>query len=154
MAMTSLLKWTDPNAKAAPVILSFAIVAVIGAFDYVTGFDLNFTAFYLIPVILGVWFVSLGFGILIAALCVAVSVAGDWMAGARYSSSLVPVWNAAILLSFYFVVIWILAKLRALHLELEERVRQRTAALHKEMQDRVRLEEEILSISEREQQRI
>jgi signal transduction histidine kinase len=154
MALTSQFKWTDPNAKAARVFLSIAIVAVIGAFDYVTGFDLNFTAFYLIPVILGVWFVNLGFGILVAALCVAVSIAGDLMAGARYSSSLVPVWNAAILLSFYFVVIWILAKLRALHLELEERVRQRTAALHKEMQDRMRLEEEILSISEREQQRI
>ena len=87
-------------------------------------------------------------------MCVAVSIAGDLISGARYSSSLVPFWNAAILLSFYLVVIWILAKLRALHLELEERVRQRTAALHKEMQDRLRLEEEILSISEREQQRI
>lgn len=135
-------------------MLSLAIVAVVGAFDYVTGFDLNFTAFYLIPVISGVWFVSLGFGILVAALCVAVSISGDLMAGARYSSSLVPVWNAAILLAFYFVVIWILARLRALHQELEERVRQRTAALHMEMQDRLRLEEEILSISEREQQRI
>jgi signal transduction histidine kinase len=152
--MLSQLKWANPNAKAARVLLSLAIVAVIGAFDYVTEPDLSFTAFYLIPVILGVWFVSLGFGIFVAALCVAVSIAGDLMAGARYSSSLVPVWNAAILLSFYFVVIWILARLRALHLELEERVRQRTAALHKEMQDRVRLEEEILSISEREQQRI
>jgi len=44
--------------------------------------------------------------------------------------------------------------LHSLHYELEERVRQRTAALNNEMQERMRLEEEILSISEREQQRI
>jgi signal transduction histidine kinase len=47
-----------------------------------------------------------------------------------------------------------LARLRSLHYELEERVRQRTAALNNEMQERVRLEEEILGISEREQWRI
>ena len=52
------------------------------------------------------------------------------------------------------MVVWILAKLRSLLNELEERVRQRTAALNNEMQERMRLEEEILSISEREQQRI
>ncbi len=55
---------------------------------------------------------------------------------------------------FIFVVVWILARLLALHDELEERVRQRTAALNNEMQERMRLEEEILSISEREQRRI
>jgi signal transduction histidine kinase len=76
------------------------------------------------------------------------------IAGAPYSSSLVPVWNTVIALTFFFVVVWILAKLRSLHYELEERVRQRTAALNNEMQERMRLEEEILSISEREQQRI
>ena len=134
--------------------MSLEIVALVGLFDYLTGFELNFFAFYLIPVTLAVWFVGRGFGILVSALCVVVSIAGDLIAGARYSSSLVPVWNTAIAFTFYFVVVWILAKLRSLHNELEERVRQRTAALNKEMQDRMRLEEEILSISEREQRRI
>jgi signal transduction histidine kinase len=134
--------------------LILPMVAVVGLFDYLTGFELHFFAFYLIPVILAVWCVGRGFGIIVSALCAAVSTAGDKMAGARYSSSLVPVWNAAILLTCFFVVVWILAKLRSLHDELEERVRQRTAALNNEMQERMRLEEEILSISEREQQRI
>jgi len=134
--------------------LSLVIVALVGLLDFRTGFELNFFAFYLIPVTLGVWFVGRGFGILVSALCVVVSVTGDLVAGARYSSSLVPVWNTAIAFTFYLVVVWILGKLRSLHDELEERVRQRTAALNNEMQERMRLEEEILSISEREQQRI
>ncbi|HEY3861911.1 MAG TPA: sensor histidine kinase [Verrucomicrobiae bacterium] len=142
------------HPKALWVGLSLGIVAVVGFFDYFTGFELNFFAFYLIPVILGVWTAGWGFGIFVSALCVVVSVAGDKIAGARYSSPLVPVWNTAIYLTFFLVVVWIVARLRSLQLDLEERVRQRTAALNNEMQERMRLEEEILSISEREQQRL
>ncbi len=130
------------------------MVALVGLSDFLAGFELYFFAFYLIPVMLAVWFVGRGFGILVSALCVTVSIAGDLIAGARYSSSLVPVWNATILLTLFLVVVWIMATLRSLHDDLEERVRQRTAALQAEMQERMRLEEEILSISEREQQRI
>jgi signal transduction histidine kinase len=134
--------------------LSLVIMAIVGLLDYATGFELNFVAFYLIPVILAVWFVSRVFGLCISALCAVVSIVGDVIAGARYSSSLVPVWNTAIALTFYFVVVWIVSNLRSLHEEMEERVQRRTVALYNEMQERMRLEEEILSISEREQQRI
>jgi signal transduction histidine kinase len=154
MTITGRFKRLEAHSKAFLVLLSLVMVGIVGILDFLTGFELNFFAFYLIPVILAVWFVGRGCGIFVSALCVVVSIAGDIIAGARYSSSLVPVWNAAISLAFFLVVVWILAKLHSLHNELEERVRQRTAALHNEMQERVRLEEEILSISEREQQRI
>lgn len=133
--------------------LSLALVAVIGLIDFLTGFELYFFSIYLIPVTLAAWFIGRGFGFFISVLSVASSVAGDWMAGAHYGP-FVLVWNSTIALAFYFVVVWILAKLRALNVELEARVRQRTAALNSEMQERRRLEEEILRISEREQLRI
>lgn len=154
MSLTEKFKRFDSHATPFWAFFSLVIVAVVGIFDFLTGFELNFFAFYLIPVILAVWFVGRGFGIFVSALCVVVSISGDVIAGARYSSSLVPVWNISISLTFFFVVVWILARLRSLHNELEERVRQRTAALNNEMQERARLEEEILSISEREQRRI
>ena len=58
------------------------------------------------------------------------------------------------MLTFYFIVVWLLASLRSLHSELEDRVRQRTRALTQEMAERERLEKEILEVSEREQRRI
>jgi signal transduction histidine kinase len=154
MTIRGRFKRIGLHSRAFWIGLSLEIVAMVGLVDFLTGFELNFFAFYLIPVILAVWCVGRGFGICVSALCVVVSIAGDVIAGARYSSSLVPVWNTAIALTFYFVVVWILSNLRSLHDQLEERVRQRTAALKDEMQERMRLEEEILSISEREQQRI
>jgi signal transduction histidine kinase len=154
MTITRRFKRFGLHSKPFWVGLSLFIVAIVGLLDYRTGFELNFFAFYLIPVILAVWCVGRGFGICVSALCVVVSIAGDVIAGARYSSSLVPVWNTAIALTFYFVVVWILSNLRSLQDELEERVQRRTVALHNEMQERMRLEEEILKISEREQKRI
>ncbi len=145
---------SHPYYRTFWLAASLVIVAIVGVADYLTGFERNFFAFYLIPIIIAVWCVSRGYGIFVSALCAVVSLAGDIKAGAHYSSPFVPMWNLAIALILFFVVIWISARLRTLHYDLEERVRQRTSALHDEMQRRVKLEEEILSISEREQQRI
>jgi hypothetical protein len=94
------------------------------------------------------------FAFFISLLSVAVSLAGDLATGQRYSSRLVPWWNASIVLAFYTVVVWLLARLRASYGELELRVKQRTAALTDEMAERERIERELLEVSEREQRRI
>jgi signal transduction histidine kinase len=154
MSITEIFNRDESYLKTFRVVFTLVIVAIVGVFDCLTGFEYNFFAFYLIPVFLAVWFVGRGFGFFVSALCVAVSIVGDMIAGQRFSSSFVPVWNTAIALTSLFVLVWSLAGLRSLHDQLEERVRQRTSALNSEMQDRMRLEEEILSISEREQQRI
>jgi signal transduction histidine kinase len=133
---------------------SVAIVLVVGAADYVTGVEVSFSVFYLLAVALAVWFVGIRFGVLISLLSVAVWILGDIAAGARYSNSFIPVWNVAVLTAFYFIVVWLLARLRSLQKQLEDRVQQRTIALTQEMAERERLEKEILNVVEREQQRI
>lgn len=152
-----MLGWTkrfERSSKPLMMALCLALVVIIGMVDWVTGFELSFLVFYLIPVALAVWFVGDIFAVLISLLSVGVWVAGDVSAGAKYSQPIVPVWNALIALSFIFVVVAILRRLRNLQRQLEEQVRQRTVALTNEMQERMRLETELLGISEREQRRI
>lgn len=152
-----MIEWAEKvlgRSKAAAIAASLGLALAIGVIDYLTGFELYFFAFYLIPVIVAGWYVGPGFGTLVSILCVGASVAGDLIAGARYSSSFVPIWNGLILVAVYGALISLLTKLRKSYNELEERVRHRTAALHAEMDERLRLEEEILRISEREQVRI
>ncbi|MGO9244506.1 MAG: ATP-binding protein [Verrucomicrobiia bacterium] len=133
---------------------ALAVVLVIGTADYLTGVEISFSVFYLLAVALAVWFVGRFFGVVISILSVAVWLMGDIAAGAHYSSPLVPIWNAAVLTAFYFIVVWLLDRLRLLQKDLESRVQQRTLALAQEMTERERLEKEILNIVEREQQRI
>ena len=152
--MVRLLERLERCSQPFLVLAGLAVLVVIGIIDYLTGFEVLFSVFYLLEVALAAWFVGKGFGLLMSVLSVLVWIGGDLAAGARYSNPLIPAWNALILMVFYFVVVWLLTNLRALHRELEARVRQRTAALVREMAERQRLEEEILQVSEREQRRI
>jgi signal transduction histidine kinase len=152
--MTALVIQLAKRPRTFGVALSFLLVAFIGVIDYLAGYGVFFSAFYLVPVALASWYVGRGFGLGISIACVTVSVAGDYLAGASYPNVLIPIWNGAIESTVYFVVVMILTSLRKLHAELEERVRQRTNALTSEMLERARLEKELLEVSEREQRRI
>ena len=152
--MLRFVKQLEDRSRIVLIAIAFVIVAFVGSVDYLTGHDLSFSVFYLLGVALAVWFVGKGFGAFVSVLSVAVWLAGDLAAGAEFSSPLIPVWNGLILLTFYLVVVWLLARLRSFHHGLEEQVRDRTAQLTEEMAERERLERELLEISEREQRRI
>jgi len=152
--MSALTRQFERRPKAFSAAASVLLVAVIGLIDYLAGYAIFFSAFYLLPVALASWYVGKAFGAVISISSVAVSLVGDYAAGAAYPNVLVPIWNGLISLTIYFVVVKILTSLRKLHGELEARVRQRTTALTSEMLERARLEKEILEVSEREQRRI
>ena len=152
--MLRFVKQLENRSRAAFIAAALLIVVVIGAVDYFTGFETSFSIFYLLAIALVAWFVGRGLAVFISMLSVAVSLAGDLARGAHFSSPLVPAWNAVILLTFYLVVVWLLAILRSLYGNLEGQVRQRTSALTEEIAERERLERELLEISEREQRRI
>ncbi len=152
--MSAWIKRIANRPRAWSIVAALVIVVAVGLVDYATGWELSFSLFYLLAVGLTTWFVGKGFAFFISVLSVAVSLAGDLATGERYSSRVVPWWNASIVLAFYVVVVSLLARLRALYGELEGRVRQRTAALTDEMAERERVERELLEISEREQRRI
>src|ERR1700678_3195177 len=135
---------SDPPSRRRYMAATFALVAVIGVADYLTGFELSFLVFYLVPVCLAVASVGWRFGTLTAVLSVATWLAGDILAGAHFANPFVPGWNALIALCTYLVVIWLLASVIGLHRAMEERVRQRTAALTDEIAERVRLEKAVL----------
>ena len=143
----------SPSPLAAAV-LSIVIVFIVGIGDYLTGYEISFSIFYLLAIALAVWFVGRGFAVVTAILSVVVWFVGDIAAGASYSNRFVLFWNAAIALVFYLLTIALLSIVKASQESLEARVRQRTAELTEEMAGRERLEKEILSVSERERRLI
>src|SRR6266700_4581891 len=147
--MIKLLEALERRSRWSLVLAGLAVLVLIGIVDYLTGFELLFSVFYLLEVGLAAWFVGKGFGLLMSILSVIVWIGGDLAAGAHYSNLVVPIWNAVLLMVFYFIVVWLLTRLRSLHRELEARVAERTQALTREMAERQRLEQEILKVSER-----
>jgi signal transduction histidine kinase len=151
---TQLLAASDASHKRRYMAVSVGLVAVIGFADYLTGFELSLLVFYFIPVCIAVAAAGWRYGAATAVLSVATWLVGDIAAGARFANAFVPVWNALIALGTYLVVVWLLASLIALHREVEERVRQRTADLTSEISERRHLEKVVLEITERERRAI
>jgi signal transduction histidine kinase len=140
----------DPARRRRLALVTTLLVFIIGLVDFLLGFEVSLLAFYCLPVVLGTAALGWRFGAAVAFASVATWIAGDLAAGARYSNWVVPGWNALIALSTYLVIVWLFATVRALQLEMQERVRQRTAALTAEIAERERLEKVLLELSERE----
>lgn len=56
------------------VVVCLGVLALIGAVDYLTGFEIFFSVFYLLGIGLAVWYVGRGFGLLMSILSVAVLI--------------------------------------------------------------------------------
>jgi signal transduction histidine kinase len=149
MPKSKLLQPQVQAIAAAPLT-----VIAVGLVDYATEWQYSFSVFYLLALSTAAWFVGRTYAYFIAIFSVVVSLVGDFASGPRYSSPVVPFWNAFFLLVVYAVVVELLSRLRRLTRGLEAEVRQRTAALTSEMAERERLERELLEVSEREQRRI
>ncbi len=125
-------------------------LAVVGLADYVTGYQLTFFIFYLLPILYVLRRAGQGFAFAMAVLSVGVWLFVNVAAGEHYPDYLTPIWNCGIRLAVFLLII-ILFSTRA---ELQVLVEQRTEKLRREIQERTRLEKELLEIAEAEQRRI
>jgi signal transduction histidine kinase len=142
------------RGRAASIGIVFGLVALIGLTDYLIGTNISLRVFYYLPIALAVAWLGWLDAVATSAACVGVWLLGDYVAGSTYIRRPLIIWNASIVFAMFLVVAWVLDALVALHRELEERVRQRTAALEQEVATRARLQQEILEISERERSSI
>jgi signal transduction histidine kinase len=153
--MSPRRKFLERQAKLPLAGACILFAFLIGFSDYLTGTHMSFSAFYLVPVSVGAWFVGSAFGLFIAALCVTVWAWGNVIAGdANFANPFLTAWNGSIQLASFSVVVFVLGQLRNLTRDLERRVRERAAALTKEIAERERLQNLLLQASEKEQRRI
>jgi len=145
---------SNPAMRRLQTSVTLALVVVIGLADFLLGTDYSMQVFYFIPIATAVVARGWKFGVVIALVSVSSWIGGDLINGVRYTSPVVPFWNATIALLTYLVLVGLLSGLLALQRELEERVRLRTAALSEEIAERERLERVILDIRERERNSI
>jgi signal transduction histidine kinase len=141
-------------SKPAILGLIFGIFVVVAAVDFATGYQISCTVFYLLAIGIATWCLGAGPGICVSVLSDICTSVANVVTGEKLSIRFAPYWNAAIVLSFYLIVVWLLRSLRQVRDTLDQRVRERTASLAAELAERKRLEKEILVISEREQRRI
>ncbi|EKD92443.1 MAG: hypothetical protein ACD_28C00433G0002 [uncultured bacterium] len=96
------------NSKIGATLFCLLLVAILGTIDYITGYEVSFSIFYLIPVCLASWLAGFPSGIIISSLSMGTWALSDYAAGHRYSNPNFFYWNGAmrglIFVSFSFMV--------------------------------------------------
>jgi diguanylate cyclase (GGDEF)-like protein len=117
------------EAQPRRQIFSLAVASTIllGFLDYLTGFEIAFSFFYLLPVFLAAWAGGKRVGTVVSIACTLVWFVANNLAGETFSNPLIPYWNAITRLGFFLVVAWLASELHMMYQS--ERDLARTDAL-------------------------
>jgi len=108
-------------AKSLLLLLSLLILLILGFVDYITGEEISFSLFYIIPISLVTWYISMRAGLLTSICAAAIWFIADLKTGHSYSHFLVPIWNSTVRLVFFIIVSSLLSIIKQ-KLETEERL--------------------------------
>jgi hypothetical protein len=111
-AVTRWLQFLESRSKAFLLSLTLFLVAAVGVIDYLTGVEISFSIFYLLPVALGAWLISRWAGVVLSFIAAVVWYLADLISSPSYSSPIVPYWNATVMLGIFLTAALILSALR------------------------------------------
>jgi signal transduction histidine kinase len=111
--MVRVLEYLSRQSRWHLVTLNLVLVVLVGVIDYLTGPEVAFSIFYLIPVSLGAWLVGRQFGIIASAVSAVLWLTADLLSGHFYSHSAIPYWNAAVRLGFFLAATYAISALRS-----------------------------------------
>ncbi len=140
-----------PVEKKTTVILGLlGAVTAIGWADYITGIQMSFVVFYVVPVGFAVITLGRTGGAIVACASVGIRFLADstgyadgWLATWLW-------WNSAGSLLVYLAIVWMLDALSNFQKQLEYRVQARTAELEQEVQKRQAAQRDLLELSANE----
>jgi len=127
MKIYRLLTYLEIFQKGWLTTIAVGIVFILGVIDYVTGFELSFSFFYLIPVTMIAWTVSRNAGLTFSVLSASTWLISNILSGQSFSNGFIGVWNTMIRFGFYSVVTILISELR--HALEEERLLANTDPL-------------------------
>ncbi len=126
MTKSGLKEWLavidEYLGRRSPVqltLLALTLVALVGGLDHLTGYELSFSIFYLLPIILATWYGRRRIGLLLSLISAAVWLLVDYTSGHLSSHWIFPAWNATVRLGFFLVTTHLLDELKT-HLRLEQ----------------------------------
>ena len=117
--MRNVIQITQRQPKWLLALLGFVLVLCLGVIDYLTGPEISFSVFYLLPILGATWVVDQWAGVFISVVSAVTWLAMDLLAGATYSHPAIPYWNATTRLTFFLIVAMLVSALKR-RLEFEE----------------------------------
>jgi signal transduction histidine kinase len=95
------------------IILTILLLTIITILDFITGNEISFSVFYLIPITFAGWYISRNVGIFISLLSAVLWFSTDFLNNSLYSHNLIPYWNALVRLAFFMSVTYLLGLVKS-----------------------------------------
>lgn len=112
--MKTLFKYMDKIPGTIILSVSFLLVILLGIIDYLTGYEISFSIFYLLPVMTTMWFGKRVYAVAISVLSAITWLLADITSGHTYSHFAIPVWNSIMRLGFFLGITFSLGTIRNL----------------------------------------
>jgi len=93
-------------------VTTVVLVLFLAALDVLTGPEVSFSVFYLLPISLAAWRLGRWAGASMSFLCTAAWRTAEVLGGQSYSQPLIPYWNTLVRLGFFLVTASLLADLK------------------------------------------
>jgi diguanylate cyclase (GGDEF)-like protein len=93
-------------------LLCLILVGAIGYCDYATGYEMSFSAIYLLPVCLASWYSGKRLGLTISIVAAIIWLVADYTSGSQYSQTWIYYWNGTIRLIFFSVTAHLISSLK------------------------------------------
>jgi len=108
----SLSRYFGRQSRLSLTLWGFGLAVLVGVIDYLTGPELSFSIFYLIPIYLGAWRVDRRMGVLLSVTSTVLWLIADLLTGHSYAHPAIPYWNAAVRSGVFLIVTYVLSALR------------------------------------------
>lgn len=140
---TKIIGFLSGMSRNGILLIVLLTVFLFGILDYVSGFEIAFSFFYLIPIAIATWYLGKREGRVIVAISILIWAISNFRAGEHYSHEIIRYWNIGIRMVVFFMFAELLYELQ--QALLLEKAQSRTDHLtgisnRRELYDRAELE--------------
>jgi diguanylate cyclase (GGDEF)-like protein len=104
MELTRLTTWLGRQSKSFILGIGVGLLLLLGLLDYLTGYELSVSLFYLLPITLVTWYAGRRSGLWFSLAGAVLWLAADVASGHHYTSPAYYLWNSLIRLGFFVIV--------------------------------------------------
>lgn len=107
------IAFLEKQEKTVNTVAGFTLIGIIGVCDFLMGYEIAFSLFYVLPIAFLLWFTGEKNGLIASFVSAIVWLLADKASGHVYSSMIIPLWNTVIRLSFFIIIVLLLSALRS-----------------------------------------
>src|ERR1043165_8872881 len=107
--------------KVLIILAALLLITVIGYLDYITGYKVAFSIFYLLPICLVTWYIGRESGLIMSIIGVLLWFSIEYISSPATDGILLYFWNALVRFGFFIIVTMLLSQVN-MDLEIQKRL--------------------------------